>query len=352
MNVGGRAGRRNIEFGFMMGLSPREPIGRFAQLAQLAESVGFDMAWMADSQLYTKDPWVALTLAASATKRIRLGPGVTNPVTRHFTVTTCTAAALSELSDGRCVLGFGSGDAAVFPLGLRANVDEVRLATERIRTLSEGGAVDVGGREVRVATAGKRVPIFLAASQPRMLRLAGEIADGVILMGAAQPELTRWQLQHVATGAAEAGRTLDDIFIDLWFAISISDDRQKALNDVRPWAASQARWFARWRELPPSLEVFTEDFRHAAEAYDFSRHLSRSGDPEPVSDSFTDWIAVSGSAEECAAKIRPLLDVRIDRLTFALLPGGREARLHQYGSDLIPRLRSQARAGVTPGVTQ
>ena len=71
MNVGGRAGRRNIEFGFMMGLSPREPIGRFAQLAQLAESVGFDMAWMADSQLYTKDPWVALTLAASATKRIR-----------------------------------------------------------------------------------------------------------------------------------------------------------------------------------------------------------------------------------------------------------------------------------------
>ena len=106
------------------------------------------------------------------------------------------------------------------------------------------------GREIRVATGGKRVPIFVAASQPRMLRLAGALADGVILMGAAQPELTRWQLDHVAAGAAEAGRTLQDVFVDLWFTISISDDRKKALDDVRPWAASQARWFAKWRELP------------------------------------------------------------------------------------------------------
>ena len=144
--MNGSGSKRRAEFGFMMGLSPREPIGRFAQLARLAESVGFDMAWMADSQLYTKDPWVALTLAAAATKTIRLGPGVTNPVTRHFTVTTCTAAALTEVSAGRCVLGFGSGDAAVFPLGLKAKVDDVREAIMRIRTLSEGGAVDVDGR--------------------------------------------------------------------------------------------------------------------------------------------------------------------------------------------------------------
>jgi len=239
------------------------------------------------------------------------------------------------------VLGIGSGDAAVFPLGLKAKVDEVRRAIQRIRTLSEGGAVNDEGREIRVATCGTRMPIFVAASQPRMLSLAGELADGVILMGAAQPELTKWQLQHVAAGAAASGRTLDDVFIDLWFATSISDDRKKALDDVRPWAASQARWFAKWLELPPSLHPFSEDFRHAAEGYDFARHLSRAGAPEPVSDAFADWIAVSGSAEDCAAKIRPLLELKVDRLTFALLPGGREARLRQYGDDLIPRLRSR-----------
>ncbi len=338
--------QRPIEFGFMMGLSPREPIGRFGQLAQLAESLGFDMAWMADSQLYTKDPWVALTLAGVSTKTIRLGPGVTNPATRHFTVTACTSAALAEVSDGRSVLGIGTGDAAVFPLGLQVKVEDLRRTIERIRTLSEGGTVDVDGRDIRIATGGTRVPIFVAASQPRMLRLAGALADGVILMGAAQPELTRWQLQHVAAGAAQAGRTLADVFVDLWFAISISDDRRKALDDVRPWAASQARWFAKWRELPPSLQPFTEDFRHAAEGYDFARHLSRAGEPEPVSDTFTDWIAVSGTVDDCVAKIRPLLDIKVDRVTFALLPGGREARLRQYGADLIPRLRVPSTVGV------
>jgi len=337
--------RKPVEFGFMMGVSPREPIGRFGQLAQLAESVGFDMAWMADSQLYTKDPWVALTLAAGNTKTIKLGPGVTNPATRHITVSVCTSSALAEVSGGRCVLGFGSGDAAVFPLGLQVKVDDVRQAVERFRTLSKGGAVDLDGRRIKVATAGAGVPLFLAASQPRMLRLAGALADGVIVMGAAQPELTRWQLEHVAAGAAEAGRSLDDVFVDLWFTISMSNDKKKALDDVRPWAASQARWFAKWKALPTSLQPFAEEFRHAAEAYDFARHLSRSGEPEPVSDAFTDWIGVSGTAEECAAKIRPLLELKVDRLTFALLPGGREARLRQYGAELIPLLRSPATAG-------
>jgi 5,10-methylenetetrahydromethanopterin reductase len=205
--------------------------------------------------------------------------------------------------------------------------------------------VTLDGREIRVATAGKRIPIFVAASQPRMLRLAGELADGVILMGAAQPELTQWQLQQVAEGAAKSGRALDDIVVDLWFAISMSDDRKKALEDVRPWAASQARWFAKWKDLPPSLRPFTEDFRHAAEGYDFARHLSRAGEPEPVSDAFVNWIAVSGSADDCAAKILPLLDLKVDRMTFALLPGGREARLRGFGEKLITRLRSPSAAG-------
>jgi 5,10-methylenetetrahydromethanopterin reductase len=335
--------RGPVEFGFTMGLSPREPIGRFAQLAHVAEIAGFDMAWMADSQLYTKDPWVALTLAAAGSRTIRLGPGVTNPVTRHFSVLACSMAALTEVSGGRAVLGIGTGDAAVFPLGLRAGVDDLRRTVERVRTLSEGGRVAVDGREVRMATGGARVPIFISASQPRMLRLAGALADGVILMGAAQPELTRWQLERVAEGAAEAGRTLDDVVVDLWFAISISDDRSKALADVRPWAASQARWFARWRELPAALTPFVGEFRRAAEGYDFARHLSRQGgEGEPVSDTFTEWVAVAGPLDACAARIRPLLDLKVDRITFALLPGGRETRLRQYGDELIPRLRQRA----------
>lgn len=329
---------RPLQFGFMMGLSPREPLVRFARLAELAETIGFDMAWIADSQLYTKDPWSALAIAATSTRSIRLGPGVTNPVTRHFTVTACSVAALNELSGGRAVLGIGSGDAAVFPLGLQTKVADLRSSVENIRALTQGCKITLGERELRMATGGSRVPIYIAASQVRMLRLAGAVADGVIVMGGAQPELTRWQLAHIAEGAAQTGRTLADIFIDLWLTISIADDRQKALDDVRPWAASQARWFSRWRDLPECLQPFVEEFHRAAAGYDFSRHLARGGEPEPVSDTFTDWIAVAGSLDRCVAKIRPLLELKVDRLTFALLPGGREARLRRYGSELIPRL--------------
>jgi len=335
------------EFGFMMGLSPREPITRFGDLAREAEELGFEAAWLADSQLYTKDVYVALALAAERTGEIKLGPGVTNPVTRHVTVTANALAGLLEATEGRAVLGIGSGDAAVFPLGERpARVDELRLAIGRLRALARGEQVELGGgRSVGVATGGATYPILLAASQPRMLALAGSVADGVILMGAADPGLTSWQLQHVAAGAEQAGRSLRDLVVDLWFTISLGEDRRRALDDVRPWAVSQARWFHRWRKLPEPLRPYADEFRRAAEAHDFGRHLSRGGgDGSALSDDFVDWIGVAGDLDRCVAKIRPLLELGIDRITFALLPGGRAERLRRYGRELIPSLREVSAA--------
>ncbi len=331
-----------IEFGFMMGLSPREPIARFGELARQAEDLGFEMAWLGDSQLFTKDVYVGLTLAALATNRIRLGPGVTNPVTRHFSVLANTMAALNEVSSGRAQLGLGSGDASVLPLGIRpARVDALREAVLGIRQIAAGGGVQVGERRLAVPTGGRPFPILISASQPRMLSLAGEVADGVILMGAADRELTRWQLDWVAAGATRSGRHLEDIYIDLWFAISISEDREHALDDVRPWATSQARWFYRWKELPEPLRPFREDFERAHRTHDFERHLSRHADDPAgrLSDEFVGWVGVAGSLEECAGRIRRLLDLKVDRITFSLLPGGRTERLRQYGKELIPRLR-------------
>jgi len=328
-------------FGFMMGLSPREPIGRFGDLARAAEEAGLEAAWLADSQLYTKNVYVALTLAAQRTQSIHIGPGVTNPVTRDPTVTASAMAGLAEVSGARAQLGIGSGDAAVFPLGLRAaRIDGLRSAILDIRAVGRGEPIERRGRSVEVLTGGAPYPILLAASQPRMLRLAGEVADGVILMGAANPELTRWQLEHVAAGAAAANRTLDDVTVDLWFTISLSDDRDRALADVRPWAVSQARWFHRWKELPDALQPWQDEFRVAAQAHDFGSHLSRRADGPSVSDEFVDWIGVAGDLDRCVERIRPLLDLKVDRITFALLPGGRLERLQRYGAELIPALRT------------
>ncbi|HEY4277375.1 MAG TPA: LLM class flavin-dependent oxidoreductase [Conexibacter sp.] len=327
-------------FGFMMGLSPREPIARFGALAHQAEALGFEAAYLADSQLYTKDVYVALALAAGATSTIAIGPGVTNPITRELTVTANAIAAVGEVSGGRALLGIGAGDAAVFPLGRTpASIATLRSAIESLRALAQGETIVAGEHGVSVAAGRAEHPILLAASQPRMLRLAGAVADGVIVMGAADPALTAWQLDHVAAGARSVGRTLDDLTIDLWFTISLSDDRARALSDVRPWAVSQARWFHRWRALPEPLLPWADEFRAAEEAHDFRRHLARGSDATPsVSDEFVDWIGVAGDLDHCIAKIRPLLELGLDRITFALLPGGRGERLKRYGCELLPAL--------------
>ena len=329
------------EFGFMMGVSPREPIARVGELAAAGEEAGFAALWLADSQLLLKDAYIALALAAGRTERLRLGPGVTNPVTRHPTVTANAMAALSEVSSGRAELGIGSGDAAVFPLGLKpAKLAELRRAIEQIRALSQGESAAFGEHEVEVATGGTPYPILVSASQPRMLRLAGSVADGVIVMGAADPALTRWQMDQVAEGAREAGRDPGDVKIDLWFSISLADDREQALRDVRPWATSQARWFHAWKELPEPLRPYADEFRAAHEAYDFGAHLSRHETSAAVSDEFVDWVGVAGDLDRCVEKLLPLMELGVDRITFALLPGGRLQRLQRYGAELLPAVRA------------
>jgi 5,10-methylenetetrahydromethanopterin reductase len=327
-------------YGFMMGLSPREPIGRFADLAAEAEALGFEMAWLADSQLYTKNVFVALTLAAERTRAISFGPGVTNPVTRHFTVLANAMGALQEIGGDRAVLGIGSGDAAVLPLGMRpANLALLREAIVGIRSIATQSTVQTPAGPLNVKAGGRPFPILLAASQPGMLRLAGELADGIVLMGAADPGLTAWQLERVAEGAAAAGRSLADLHVDLWFSISMLDDPAQAIRDVRPWATSQARLFRHWKELPPSLEPWHDQFEIAHRAHSFQRHLERSEESqEAVSDDFVRWVGVAGNAEECAAKIAPLLRLKVDRLTFALLPGGRRERLQRYAAELFERV--------------
>lgn len=330
-----------MEFGYMMGISPREPIERMAGLAKLAEQSGFSQAWVADSQLIVKDPYIAMTLAARATSTIKLGPGVANTVTRHFTTLACTMASLNEVSGGRAVLGIGSGDSAVFPLGLPpASIAQLREQILWIRSLCAGEKIEVDGRKVQMGTANKPVPIFLAASQPRMLKLAGEVADGVILMGAANPEVTKWQLEHVAQGAEATGRKLADVYVDLWISMSISDDEVKGRHDVRAAATSQARWFSRWKDLPGPLAAYKKEFDAAYAAYQFSEHLStHAGHAEVISNDLVDLIAVSGPANRCVSRVRPFFDMKVDRLTFTLLPGGREARVEQFGRDLIAPLR-------------
>jgi 5,10-methylenetetrahydromethanopterin reductase len=329
-------------FGLSIGVSPREPLRRVGDLASLIEADGFEALWVIDFQVGMKDVHAAMLLAALHTEKLLIGPGVTNLATRHATVTANAITALDEISDGRAMLGLGAGWSAVLAAGGRpAKLAEIKEGVAQLRKLFAGENVDVGGRQVALATARRQVPIYLAAAQPGMLRLAGETADGVILMGAAEPEFCRWQLAFIREGLERAGRDRSELIIDLQVTMSVDDDLDKALADVRAWATSQAATFVDWKQVPPSYERFRPEFEKAASSYHLVEHLSlHAGHKEAVSDEFTRMVAIAGDENHCLERLHALSELDVDRVTFALLSGGRERRLKQLTRRMIPALAS------------
>ena len=244
-------------YGISLGVSPREPLSRTSELARAIDGSGFDALWYIDFQLGMKDVYAAMNLAALSTERVLIGAGVTNLVTRHPTVTANATAALDELSEGRAVLGLGAGWSAVLGAGGRpSKLGDLRAGIDGFRRLFTGEECEISGTRVRLATATRQIPIYLAASQPAMLRLAGETCDGVVLMGAADPEFCSWQLDFIHEGLAAAGRDRRDLTIDLFVTMSVGDDEEAAIGDIRAWATSQAATFHPWKRMPPAWERF------------------------------------------------------------------------------------------------
>jgi 5,10-methylenetetrahydromethanopterin reductase len=339
------------KLGLSLGLSPRESISRFSNLLQLADRNGVDAAWVVDSQLAMKDAYIALGIVARETEHLKIGPGVTNLITRHETVVANAMNTVEDVAPGRALVGVGAGDSAVFPLGLKPSpVADLRGGIRRLRALLAGEAVAFApGLEPKALSfhPALRPPIYLAGSQPRMLKLAGEVADGVIIMGPSDPDTVRMQLAHVDEGARAAGRDPQDVVRDLWVTISIGND-DSCVADVKSWASAQARWLTSWKHVPDSLERFRGEMESAARDYDFSAHLSlRADHADVISDDFARVLAVSGTPEQCAGRLVELARTGVERITLSLLSGGREQRLEsivKVWADVAARLERRPAA--------
>lgn len=329
-------------WGLSMGVSPREPLSRVSDLAAAAERLGFDAMWFIDFQLGMKDVYAAMYLAAVATEDMNIGAACTNLVTRHPTVTANATIALDELSNGHAMLGLGAGWSAVYGAGGEpSKLGDLSRGIDEFRMLFTGEEVELYGTKVRVASAQRQIPVYLAVSQPGMLRLSGEKCDGAIIMGGADPDFCNWQLQYIYEGLEKAGRDRSDIVLDLVVTMSIDDDEEKALSDVRAWATSQAATFDVWKTMPPAWERFRPEFAAANSGYHLVEHLSlHAGHKEVVSDEFVRSVALAGTVEQCLERVRELQKLDIDRITFALLSGGRMRRMEQLANDIIPELRA------------
>jgi 5,10-methylenetetrahydromethanopterin reductase len=325
-----------------IGISPREPLRDWMDFSEQAEQRGVDEMWLIDSQLAMKDVYAGLAATALRTSRMRLGTGVTNLITRHPTVTANAIAAIAELSSGRAMLGLGAGDSAVYGLGARpSRVAEMAEAVTFFRTVLTGGHGSWQGADYGLAQTVPPTPVYVAVSQARMCRLAGQFADGAIIMGPAQPDLLTRQIGWVTEGIAAAGRDRRDVTICFITTMSLRRDRDAALADVRSWASAQARLQADARELPASLEPFRAELARAKSGYDYSEHLStRAQHQGTVSDELVRALAIAGPADDCVPRLQGLLRTGVDRLIFPLMGGNRLDRLDGLMKDIEPALRA------------
>jgi 5,10-methylenetetrahydromethanopterin reductase len=334
-----------------IGISPRESLRDWMRFCGEAEQGGVSEMWLIDSQLAMKDVYTGLSLAALATERMTLGTGVTNLHTRHPTVTANAIAAVAELSGGRAALGLGAGDSAVYGLGRKpSKVAEVREALSFFSDVLNQRTGTWEQREYELAQSAPATPVHLAVSQPRMCRLAGELADGAIVMGPAQPDLLARQLGWIEEGLARGGRDRSQITIGFITTLSMSDDPERALRDVRSWSSAQARLQADAVDLPASLEPFAEELARAKAGYDYGEHLStRAGHQGTVSDELVRTLAVAGSPQECTARVRGLLDTGVDSLIFPLMGTGRLERLASIREHILPVIDQGAQHGSGTG---
>ena len=295
---------------------------------------------------------MTLGACAETTARARLGVAVTNPVTRHPLVTACSILSLDDVSGGRAVLGIGSGDSAMRTLGLDAadahgthgtRRDRLRETVELVRAIGAGEAVRLGPTTFQLARPGRRIPIYIAATGPRMLELAGQIADGVIIQVGLHPACIEQALAHIRKGAARAGRDPDAIDIVCSTFTSIADDRPVAIDRARPLAA----WF--YAVAPELLELASVPVGQRHPARPVLPDISHPADHEQamaearryVSDDAVEKFCLVGPAEACVARLRQLADLGIHQIFFRhyLTYDLPLELIEAAGRVIIPRLR-------------
>ncbi len=276
-----------------------------------AEDTGFDIAGIADSQSLYRDVYVCQALAAVNTRHIRFGSRVINPQTRHPAVAACAAATVEELAPGRTMLGIGTGDSAVDNIGVRpATRAELAAYVRAIRELLATGTTQYKSAECRLTWGRCHIPIYLAASGPKMLQLAGEIADGVIINTGLLPDIIRDSIAQVALGCERAGRPLSDV--DMWWLpiTNVSDSAERSLHEIAPTLASAGSHLSRFttagKHIPAELMDKVRELgrRYRSDQHDKPDSTNRTLIAElGLTDYLSNRFAVAGTPADCIRKL-------------------------------------------------
>ena len=330
-----------MDLGLVLQTTP--PAARVVDLARRAETYGFSHVWTFDSHILWEEPYVIYSQILAATRNVIVGPMVTNPATRDWTVTASVFATLNEMYGNRTVCGIGRGDSAVrVTNGKPTTIATLREATHVIRELANGRSVDYNGSTIAFPWAGKsELEVWIAGYGPRALALAGEVGDGFILQ-LADPQIAAWTIKAVRSAAEQAGRNPDDVTICAAAPAYVGDD----IVHMR----DQCRWFGgmvgnhvadivgRYGESSEVPTALTEYIK-GRQGYDYNEH-GQAGNVHAdfVPDEIVDRFCLLGPVDHQLQRLAELRDLGVHQFSVYLQHDAKDATLEAYGEHVLPAL--------------
>ena len=304
-----------MEIGVLIAPVPRHS----ADSARKMEQLGFDAVLFPDSQNLAPEVWGQLMLAARSTERVKLGPGVSNSITRDPAVTASAALALQIESGGRAVLGIGRGDSAVQRIGKREDpVASFERYLTTVQAYLAGESVDRDGFASRLewhpGSKVAKVPVVVAATGPRVIEASARRADGLALAVGCNPEHLAAKLAHARDAARAAGRPTGSVRYGAFVNCVIHDDVAIARDATRGAAATFARFSAfAGSDLSRLPEPLSSAARYLREHYDMREH-TRTGAAHAsgLSDEFIDWFAIAGRPDTAIERLKKLASLGLD----------------------------------------
>jgi len=333
-----------MEFGVVLQNDP--PAWRIVDFARQAEILGFTHVWTFDSHLLWQEPYVIFSQILSNTRRVKVGPMVTNPATRDWTVTASLFATLNEMFGDRTVCGIGRGDSAVRMInGAPVTLQTLRESIEVIRSLASGEQAEYKGNLLQFPwSKGSQLPMWVAAYGPKALTLTGEVADGFI-MQLADPDITSWAIAAVRKAAADAGRDPESIKICVAAPAYVTDGSDENLEHAR----NQCRWFGgmvgnhvadivkRYGPDTTGVPKPLVDYIAGRTGYDYNQH-GKAGNThtEFVPDEIIDRFCLIGPIARQVERLKELESLGVDQFALYLQHDAKTETLNAYGDHVLP----------------
>ena len=297
-----------------MYFTERFPIWKEIEYCRLAEEKGFHSVWQGQSRM-ARDSILPLTAIAAVTKRLKLGSGVIHTWTRNPAIIAVVFSTLDEISRGRALLGIGAlWEPMASKIGIRRGspMVAVREYVQVLQRLFRMETVTFHGEhvnltDIRLERPTNYIPVYVGATGFKMVELAGEIADGVVLNYMVSPEYNKNAMKHLEAGARKSGRSVTSLDRPQLVACSLNEDSQRAIDAARPMVTEYLGMEPHIMKMSGVRENLVNEIRETLGGWP----------PKPgglekalplVEDKIVQLLTASGTADECRKKVQAYVD--------------------------------------------